>query len=926
MDIPSRLAVMEPQSIDRIFWDAAQLGSADERRAYLDRACSGDAGLRRKVEQLLAARAKAESFLESPALPLAATADERPVSEGPGTVIGPYKLLEQIGEGGFGVVFMAEQQQPVRRKVALKVLKPGMDSRHVIARFEAERQALALMDHPHIAKILDAGQTASDRPYFVMELIKGLPITDFCDQARLPVGERLKLFVVVCRAVQHAHQNAIIHRDIKPSNVLVTLHDGAPVVKVIDFGIAKARGAPLTEKTLFTGFAQLIGTPLYMSPEQAALSGLDVDTRSDIYSLGVLLYELLTGTTPFDQERLRTAAFDEICRIIREEEPARPSAQMNTQGPVATALSANRGSDPKRLGEMLRGELDWIVAKALEKDRNRRYDSANALALDIERYLHDEPVHACPPSAMYRVRKFARRNKTSLAVAGLVLLAAVSLGGGAVLVMQDRAARLAATEQEVTRALDEATALQGQAKWPEALEAARRAQAWLAHGGSDQLRGRAQELAKDLEMVVRLEEIGFRDLMGAMEGHLDFRATDARITRAFRDYGIDLGELEPSEAGERVKARPIRHELVVALDHWAKVRTSIVRGRRAVNDPLRRRLLAVARVADPDEWRNQVRGALEQREGEKLTRLVASGKIDELPLQSLSLLGWALESVGASEQAVAVLRTAQDKYPDDFTINFQLAWCLDQYRRRLPEDQLTDEVIRFYTVARALRPRNIPVHTVLGHALCRRGKFNEAVGVYRKAIELDPEGVVHRYWLALAQLKEGDRAGYRRTCAALLARFGQTDKPGDAFWVAWTTVLAEGSVTDIDQPVRVAEAALRGDPREDRHATALGAALYRAGRFDEAIRRLDQASAAFEQAAAKRPTSSPAYTWFFLAMAHQRLGHGEEARKWLARAVERTGQEGQIEGLRWNRLSTLRLLRREAEGLVLGKKTDPRNK
>jgi serine/threonine protein kinase/tetratricopeptide (TPR) repeat protein len=398
------------------------------RSAFLDEACHGDALLRQQVDALFHEHAQLGSFLESPALAAVATIDES-ITGRPGTVIGPYKLLEQIGEGGFGVVFMAEQQQPVRRKVALKVLKPGMDTRQVVARFEAERQALALMDHPHIAKVLDGGETPSGRPYFVMELIRGVPITQFCDENRLTPRARLGLFVNVCQAVQHAHQKGVIHRDLKPSNVLVTLHDGTPVVKVIDFGIAKALGQQLTDKTLFTNFAQLVGTPLYMSPEQAEMSGLDIDTRTDVYSLGVLLYELLTGTTPFDKERLRRAGYDEMRRIIREEEPARPSTRLSTLGQAAATASASRQSDPKRLSQLFRGELDWIVMKALEKDRNRRYDSASALEADVQRYLADEPVQACPPSGLYRFRKFARRHRVRLAAAGLLaglLLAAVA--------------------------------------------------------------------------------------------------------------------------------------------------------------------------------------------------------------------------------------------------------------------------------------------------------------------------------------------------------------------------------------------------------------------------------------------------------------------------------------------------------------------
>jgi serine/threonine protein kinase/tetratricopeptide (TPR) repeat protein len=416
----------EPINAETLFARAIEIESPAERAAYLDRACADNPALRLEVEQLVADHFRAGTFLESPPVQLAATVDE-PSTERPGAVIGPYKLLEQIGEGGFGIVFLAEQSQPVRRKVALKVLKAGMDTRQVIARFEAERQALAILNHPNIAKVFDGGATPSGRPYFVMELVRGVPITQFCDEQKLSPRQRLELFLPICNAVQHAHQKGIIHRDLKPSNVLVSRHDTTPMVKVIDFGVAKALGEQLTDKTLFTGVAQMIGTPLYMSPEQAGMSDLDVDTRSDIYSLGVLLYELLTGTTPFTQERFKKAAYDEIRRIIREEDPPKPSTRLSESKDSLPSISAQRQTEPAKLTRLVRGELDWIVMKALEKDRNRRYETADGFGKDIERYLVNEPVQACPPSTGYRLRKFLRRNKGPVAAASLILL---SLVGG----------------------------------------------------------------------------------------------------------------------------------------------------------------------------------------------------------------------------------------------------------------------------------------------------------------------------------------------------------------------------------------------------------------------------------------------------------------------------------------------------------------
>ena len=453
---------------DEIFHAARAIGSPEKRLGYLDGACGNDSDLRSKVDALLAADADAGTFLAPAGDPDATIPNARPnrvdsgATERAGQVIGRYKLLQQIGEGGFGSVWMAEQREPVVRKVALKIIKLGMDTRQVIARFEAERQALALMDHPHIAKVLDAGATETGRPYFVMELCTGDEITEYCDKKNLTIPERLELFAQVCQAVQHAHQKALIHRDIKPSNVLVATQDGKPHAKVIDFGIAKATASRLTEKTLFTEHKQLVGTPHYMSPEQAEGSR-DIDTRTDVYSLGVLLYELLTGTTPFSTEELRSAAFAEMQRIIREVEPPRPSTRLSQNTDTLASVAARRHIDPRKLGTIIRGELDWIVMKCLEKDRQRRYETANGLAMDIRRFLEGDAVIAAPPSAVYRFRKFVRRNKGVVTAGSMVALALVlGMAGTAwqAKLAADRAeaARTAEAEAKLARDAEKARA------------------------------------------------------------------------------------------------------------------------------------------------------------------------------------------------------------------------------------------------------------------------------------------------------------------------------------------------------------------------------------------------------------------------------------------------------------------------------------
>jgi serine/threonine-protein kinase len=829
---------MEPKSIDRIYWDAAQIASAAERDAYLDAACVGDVALRQRVEHLLQLRPQAEGFLESPAPPLVDTADES-IPEHPGTQIGPYKLLEQIGEGGFGIVFMAEQLQPVRRRVALKVLKPGMDTRQVVARFEAERQALALMDHPHIAYVFDGGQTPAGRPYFVMELVRGVPITDFCDQNRLPVRDRLGLFVDVCQAVQHAHQKGVIHRDLKPTNVLVTLHDDRAVAKVIDFGVAKAMGQQLTDKTVFTNFAQMIGTPLYMSPEQAQMSGLDVDTRSDVYSLGVLLYELLTGTTPFDRERLRTAGYDELRRIIREEEPPRPSARLSTLGQAAATVSTQRQSDPRRLSQLLRGELDWIVMKCLEKDRSRRYESASSLAHDLERYLRDEPVQACPPSVWYRFRKFARRNKGMLVAAallGIMLLAAVGAVAGSIgWAARDSAARQATTEGKATAALAEATQLQAQKRWPEALEAVKRADGILGDLGGEELRHSVQERRADLEMVIRLQEVHLQG-WDVRDNHFDLASIIRQYEQAFQKYGIDVAGLEPQQAAQLIQTKSIRVELASALDNWV-----LARRKTYPKDADWRALLATARLADPDDERNQVREAVEQGDRKVLHQLAGSQQVADWPPSTLVLVAEAVRQSGAADQAATLLRKAQQRHPGDFWINVDLARALADLR-----PPSWDQVVRYYAAALALRPESPGMWVSLGIALLHRGALTEATASFKEALRLQPDMTVASLHLAMALRVQGKQPEAAEACRDALKHRPDLIATYDDSSLA---LRVTGQLPDAVDACRKA-IALR--PDEARPHYWLGVALQDQGKLPEAVE-------AYSKAVVLRPELVEAY-------------------------------------------------------------------
>ena len=557
------------EKLKQILAEAAAKATPAERAACLDAACAGDAQLRAEVEKLLQAHERAGDFLEQPAMPpppQPTVVLSTPLSEKPGDRIGRYKLLQQIGEGGCGVVYMAEQEEPIRRRVALKVIKLGMDTKQVIARFEAERQALALMDHPNIAKVLDAGATDTGRPYFVMELVRGIRITDYCDQNNLPTEARLDLFIQVCHAIQHAHQKGIIHRDIKPSNILVTISDPGSlgVPKIIDFGIAKATsGQLLTDKTLFTAFEQFIGTPAYMSPEQAEMTSLDIDTRSDIYALGVLLYELLTGQTPFDAKELAAAGLNEMRRIIREQEPVRPSTRISTLDAADQTTVANRRqSEPPQLIHLVRGDLDWIVMKALEKDRSRRYETANGLADDILCYLHNEPVTARSPSRAYRFQKLVRRNKLVFAAAAAVTAALViGLGLSTWLFFKERDARqrAVAAEQAQSRLRQQAEADEQKAK----AEANKSQQ--VAQFLKDMLQGVGPSVAlgRDTTMLREIldktgERVG-KDLKDQPEVEAELRSTIGNVYH-------ELGQYAKAEAMHR-QALALRRKLF-GDEHW----------------------------------------------------------------------------------------------------------------------------------------------------------------------------------------------------------------------------------------------------------------------------------------------------------------------------------------------------------------------
>jgi serine/threonine protein kinase/Flp pilus assembly protein TadD len=819
-----------------IFMEALEFDDPRERDAHILRACGGDERLRARVEALLR-RHQSDDVLaldRVPAVDLSITADLPAAAEHPGTVIGPYKLLEQVGEGGMGIVFMAEQTQPIRRKVALKIIKPGMDTRQVIARFEAERQALALMDHPNIARVLDAGTTGSGRPYFVMELVRGIPITTYCDQAHLSIDDRLELFALVCRAVQHAHQKGIIHRDLKPTNVLITLHDGVPVPKIIDFGIAKATGQSLTDRTLYTGFAQLVGTPLYMSPEQAELSGLDVDTRSDIYSLGVLLYELLTGTTPFDQETMRKAALDEMRRIIREEEPPKPSTRLSALGDTLTTVSTNRKADPRHLGRTVRGELDWIVMKALEKDRRRRYETANDFAADVMRYLTDQPVEACPPSAWYRFGKFARRNRVTLTTAGLVGIALVA--GTAVsawqAVMANRARR------DAIMALAEVDAQRREARRAVDAMYSRVAEKWLAE--QPQMKALQREFLQ--EALRYYQEFARRR-----------RLTPDELAEAATAYQR-VGRIQ-SELGHTNEARAAYDQAIPLLRRLVDDRLDSAEFRRRLFDALRGHGSLAWKLRD---WASAERLSREAMAHMRwlLERFPEVPEYASLLAQSQVDLGLVLTDAGRRDeadvefrQAAARLRPLLNSRGGDLDLTQKLsqldnnhALLLEAMGRLGDAEEALRESLRLLdsvVTAAPDRPNHrlglAYRHVNLGNLLCMTGRFVDAEAEFHRAI-----GHLDRLIREFPDVPD-----YRHTLSKAYGGLGRayirSQRPLDAEAAFHREiVLDEGLVASFPEMV-----AYRGKLAAD--LNSLGLVLNGLGRYPEAETILRRAASLHEQ-------------------------------------------------------------------------------
>jgi len=818
-------------ALERIFFECLQKVTPEERSAYLAQACAGDAELLRRLQKML--EAQGSDFLEQAAYAPEASSDR------PGQRIGAYRLVEPVGEGGMGTVWRAEQIEPVQRQVALKLIKAGMDSRQVIARFEAERQALALMDHPNIARVLDAGADAAGRPYFVMDLFAGMPITRYCDERRLPLRQRLELFVPVCEAIQHAHQKGVIHRDIKPSNVLVALQDGRAVPKVIDFGIAKAIEPTLSERTGLTQPGGIVGSLEYMSPEQSARGAGEVDTRSDIYSLGVVLYELLTGSTPLSPRLLEQASLADLLRVIADEETPKPSTRLRDAGAATTTIAAQRSVERTRLAKMISGELDWIVIKALEKDRNRRYATAADLAQDVQRFLANEPVLAGPPSAAYRLRKFARRHRGSLAAASVLVAALLVAIGGVGWAMRDRAARESEADRvasdqrarvhaRVRELLDAADRQMAAQAWLEALETVRQADAAVTSGGADETTTqRVHMLLQDLEFVERLDHIRSRMATWTSSG-FDSAGAFREYGSAFREHGLDIESAPVEELTVRLETTPaLAVPLAAGLEDlaWQCLAQKDLAACR--------RVLLVASAIDREPVRTSIRSARLKRDAAAAAELLSlAGTLDVRVHPPETILN--LARVLRDEQpnaARSLLRAAQHAHPGDFWLAFELGGVLvDQgdFQAALP----------YHVAAVAIRPDSAAAHTNLSHVLHSLGEVDAAMASSQRAIELDPNLSMAHTNMARAlldQRKSAEALESLRTALAL-------DPRSTMAWTGLGGLLLDSN--HLEEAGEAFQRVIELDPKSVEGHAGASNVLRARGKLPEAIACARQAIAA----------------------------------------------------------------------------------